>query len=186
MTGAAMQALSSFSNIPRVKESLVKAENYLKQKEKDDGSWNENASSTAWAIEGILSQGEKAVDWESTTGNTPLDYLATLQDTDGGIKDSNAENKIWKTAYVSSALSSKTWNQLMHKFTKENLLVAKTTKVSPTPKTTNSVAKVKNSANDEAAQNTATVLNAVTSLPTTQTPTAPKNNWFTRLLNSIF
>ena len=44
-----------------------------------------------------------------TTGNTPLDYLATIQDTDGGVKDSNMQNKIWETAYVTSALSGKTW-----------------------------------------------------------------------------
>ena len=41
-----------------------------------------------------------------------------MQDTDGGIKNENLNNKIWETAYVASILSDKTWNQIMQKFEK--------------------------------------------------------------------
>jgi len=192
MTGAAMEALSPFNQneqarpndplVGQVKTALTKAENFLKQNQKDDGSWNENASSTAWAIEGILAQGEKIEDWKTTSGNTPLDYLATVQDTDGGIKDTDLNTKIWETGYVVSALSGKTWNQTMQTFKKENLpkIVVATLKKSPTiaeaPK------PIVSPADNTSSQNTASVINSLSSSPST----TPSKNWFIRLLELIF
>jgi len=148
------------------------------------GSWNENASSTAWAIEGILAQNEKPEDWPSSEGkNTPLDYLATIQDTDGGVKNSDLNTKIWETEYVVSALSGKTWNQIMQSFSKENIPALVINPPTPTQKTENinivSVKKIEK----PATENTATVLNAIP-LPT---PTSiSRQNWFMRLLEKIF
>jgi hypothetical protein len=201
MTGATMETLASFKNTDplltsplagggEISNSLIKAENYLRQNQKDDGSWNENASSTAWAIEGILAQGEKTGDWIKK-GNSPIDYLATIQDTDGGlpaqtgIKDENIQNKIWETAYVISALSGKTWNQTMQTFKKEDLpkaivtTVKKTLAIAQTPKTTKPAIIIDN-------QNTTSVINAITPLSTTTQTEAPKKNWFMRLLSNIF
>ncbi len=187
MTGAAMEALSAFNQTGQVRDALSKAENFLEQNQKDDGSWNDNASSTAWAMEGILAQNEKPADWASSTSRkTPLDYLATIQDTDGGVKDSDLNTKIWETSYVVSALSGKTWNQIMQTFSKENLpapVVSSPTTTSPNTNTVsiknteNKIAKIENPATD----NTATVLNAIPS----PTPT-PSTNWFIRFLERIF
>jgi hypothetical protein len=180
MTGAAMEALSSFNQNEQVKNALTKAENFLKQNQKDDGSWNDNASSTAWAIEGILAQGEKPEDWTKNV-NTPFDYLATTQDTDGGIKDSDLNTKIWETAYVISALSSKTWNQTMQTFEKEvspKIVIAKKNSI-----VTQIQKKTKPIQPTTATENTASVINAVIPPATTITP---RKNWFIRLLESIF
>jgi len=122
MTGAAMEALSVYFSNEQNKNTIEKAlgrspmgkaREYLKQNKKEDGSWN-NISSTAWAIQGILSLSEKIED-------KTLEYFASNQDTDGGIKNDNIQNKIWQTSYVLTSLSNKTWNQIMQKFDKEDI-----------------------------------------------------------------
>lgn len=176
LTGAGMEALSVFNQNQQVANALAKAETFLKRNQKDDGSWNENASSTSWVLEGIMALDEKPENWKifingEVDGITPLDYLATQQDTDGGIKDSDLNTKIWETAYVASALSGKTWNQIMQKFEKP---IPPT--IAETPK------KITKNINLK-SENTTTVINAV---PTaTENPT-PKKNWFERLLENIF
>jgi len=201
MTGATIEALSSFSPTPGVGESLKKAENFLKQSQKENGGWNDSPSSTAWALEGILAMNEKMEDW-TKNNNTPLDYFATIQDTDGGVKDENLQNKIWETAYVSSVLSGNSWNQIMQKFNKQETTI-NDTEIKPIQKNTevslknNSTIKItsmkiKKSENlaiktkntNETTQNTATAINAITD-STTKVET-PKKNWFVRLLNNIF
>ena len=114
LTGASIEALSAFIQDQKVKDSIIKAEAYLKEKQIQDGSWG-NVSSTAWAMEGILALGEKSENWIKN-GNSPLDYLANNQDLDGGIKDSDLNNRIWQTSYVLASLSGKSWNQVMQKF----------------------------------------------------------------------
>ena len=207
MTGAAMEALASIEKNTdplltsplagggEIPNALTKAENYLKQNQKDDGSWNDNASSTAWAVEGILAQGEKIEDWIKN-GNTPLDYLATIQDTDGGIKNLDLQNKIWETAYTVSALSGKTWNQIMQKFDKPVDSIPVTTtettgqnkiakKIVATKDTNSSITKNLKPVNS-VIQNTASAINAITLSPTATQTETPKKNWFERLINRIF
>lgn len=192
MTGATIEALSAFSPTPGVGESLKKAENFLKQNQKDNGGWNDNASSTAWALQGILALNEKPEDWVRN-GNTPLDYLVSIQDVDGGIKNENMQNKIWQTAYAVSALSGKTWNQTMQKFEKPKITAVaetqkiKTIKTSPTVKNTapkNSSAELK--PENPTTQNTAAAISAVQKTETAQAGQPAKKNWFMRLLDSIF
>jgi len=187
MTGAAIEALSAFSPIPGIGESLKKAKEFLKQNQKDNGGWNNSASSTAWAMEGIFALNEQPEDWIKN-GNTPLDYLAINQDTDGGIKDlpageegENMQNKIWETAYVVSALSGKTWNQIMQKFEKPKELKGQSLKNS-----SRTVLKKPNIKN-LAKQNVATAINAVTlSSPTVTKTETPQKSWFARFLDKIF
>ncbi|MFA6177901.1 MAG: prenyltransferase/squalene oxidase repeat-containing protein [Candidatus Paceibacterota bacterium] len=181
MTGAAIEALSTFSPSPgegeKVMGSLVKAREFLKQKQKEDGGWG-NASSTAWAIEGILALGEKIEDWKKNE-DTPLDYLATIQDIDGGTKNDNINNKIWETSYVASVLSGKTWNQIMQKFEKPKITTVNQIAVKAPKKI------IKNNK----LENTATVINAIDSIPTTnqiEQKENTKKNWFIKLLDSIF
>ncbi len=108
LTGAGIEALSTFQNDENVKKALENAENYLKKNQKTDGSWG-NVSSTAWAEEGLKSLDEKVSD-------ATLEYLGENQDTDGGIKDTDTNNKLWETAYVVTSLSTKTWTEIMQKF----------------------------------------------------------------------
>jgi len=200
MTGAAIEALSIFplTGGEGTLNALKKAKDFLKQNQKDNGGWS-NTSSTAWAIEGILALGEKIEDWKKNdpakdgASNTPLDYLATIQNTDGGINNENINNKIWETAYVTAALSGKTWNQIMQKFERPKTLTV-TEITTQTPK---KVTKKK------MVIATATVVNATTSpsVPTQpiqiEQKETPKENrsdsekssnsksWFARLLDNI-
>lgn len=169
LTGAAIESLSAFSPTPGVRESLTKARGFLKQNQKDDGSWG-NVSSTTWALEGIIGLNEKGEDWIKND-KTPFDYLATRQDLDGGIKNSNNTNKIWETAYAASILSGKNWNRIMQNFEKPKPVVV----ITKIPKKL-----------IEKQENTATTINIVTnsSLPTQKE--TPKKNWFIKLLESIF
>jgi len=112
MTGAVIESLSVYKEKEEIKTALEKAREYLKQNQKEDGSWS-NISSTAWAMQGILALGEKIED-------KTLEYLALNQDIDGGIKNENLQNKIWQTSYILASLSGKTWNQIMQKFNKED------------------------------------------------------------------
>ena len=172
MTGAGMQALSNFTENEKVQTALEKAKEFLKESQKNDGGWG-NASSTAWAMGGILALTEKIEDWKK--GDlTAFDYLATLEDIDGGIKNSSTDEtqkmktKIWETAYVATAYSGKTWNQIMQKFEKQEIKeINKKIISAPKPET-----------------KTQTPEN-FTPEPELQKETK-KENWFMRLLNFIF
>lgn len=177
LTGAGVEALSVFKEKTEVKNALLKAKDYLKQNQKDNGGWNNNASSTAWALEGILALGEKPEDWVKNN-NSPLDYLATIQDTDGGVKDESISNKIWETTYVLTALSGKSWNQVLQNFEKPITPALVTVKNNPT-KQNMLIVKSENK-----IQNTATVIEAVSDTPPATGNNQP--NWFLRLLRSIF
>jgi hypothetical protein len=118
-----------------------------------------------------------------------------LQDSDGGIKDEDMNTKIWETAYVTSALSGKTWSQIMQKFDKQIIVTESIPPKSPAPAPLEKVAikKTKPASvniekahtedpkNNDSIQNTA---NAIEATP------APEDNaqksWFTKLLESIF
>ncbi|MEI6280820.1 MAG: immunoglobulin-like domain-containing protein [bacterium] len=198
MTGAAIEALSVFSPTRGVGESLAKAKEFLKQNQKNDGGWN-NVSSTAWVMEGILALGEKPEDWIKNN-NTPLDYLSSKQDTDGGIINKNEKNKLWETSYVASVLSGKTWNQIIQKFDKVKTLVANETPAgiksqirikAQKPKNENKIITKNidniNKIESSVIQNTATVINAQTEDSSTNTKTnISTRNWFMRILDSIF
>jgi hypothetical protein len=208
MTGAAVEALAGFSHpLPVLPDSpfageegiqnaLAKAEDFLKQNQKDNGSWNDNASSTAWALQGLLAMNEKPEDWIKN-GNSPFDYLATIQDTDGGVKDESLTNKIWETAYVASTLSGKSWNQTMQSFEKPIAPIAPTAPIVPIAPVATKPAPVQNIPANKVSitknpkpklENTASVINAIAPSPTpiqTETPT-PKKNWFRKLLDNIF
>ncbi len=189
MTGAAIQAMTAFSPTPGVRESLIKAKDFLKQNQKNDGGFG-NVSSTAWAIEGILALSEKPEDWIKND-NTPLNYLTENQDTDGGIKDEYLQNRIWQTAYVATVLSGKTWNQIMQKFEKPKeiviLLEEKKKEEISKPIVVKNITKKKTQtvkkSNPEnlSTQNTATIINSIETKPE-----PVKKSWFRNLLDKIF
>ncbi len=199
MTGAGIEALIFDNQNEQVKDALAKAEDYLKQNQKDTGGWN-NISSTTWALEGIQALSLKPEDWvkiSTVTGVnniSPLDYLASNQDTDGGIKESDIKNKIWETAYTTSVLSGKIWNQIMQKFEKSQEEI--TAKDTTTPKTQTEISGRKNTNTKKnrtqmikniASQITTTAVNSITNSPqeAIQLEKA-KTSWFKNLLNKIF
>ena len=205
MTGAGMEALSFLNADEQVKNALTKAKEFLKQNQKNDGGFG-NVSSTAWAIEGILALSEKPENWIKND-NSPLDYLGINQDIDGGTKNDDKKSKIWETAYVVSALSGKTWNQIMQKFEKpkpvnpisEEIIIPKKIEeklpekiiAKNTAKKTVRIVKISKpkkeiqKTEELSFQNTATVINAVTD-SSAQKIEPTKKSWFRILLDKIF
>jgi len=198
MTGASMVALSAFNQDENVKKALEKAKEFLKEKQEENGGWN-NVSSTAWAIEGILALSEKPEDWiparnashndaGGKNDNSPLDYLAENQDTDGGIKDlsaqadENLQNRIWQTAYVASALSGKTWTQIMQKFEKIKEEIKKDTET----KTTLTSSRKVNLAPQKTEPEITNANQNTTETQTTQTEIPTEKGWFKNFLDKIF
>ena len=202
LTGAGMEALTVFNQNNQIKNTLIKAEQYLKQNQKNDGGW-QNVSSTAWAMEGISALGENPAGW-TNNGNTPLDSLAVNQDTDGGIKDADLNNKIWETSYTLTAMSEKTWNQIMQKFNKPipppaTSAIVKIAKINTVKKYATKLArnasqgdvggiKINNLSEVAkiASQNPASVINVVNN-QAEKTSTGPKKqSWFRKFFSRIF
>ena len=127
-----------------------------------------------------MSLGEKPEDWQKNN-NSPLDYLALNQDLDGGIREADINSKIWETAYATSAIEGKTWNQIMQKFSKPIVETPTFKKVEiPTSQTKT----LKNVEKIDPKNITASPINAITN---NQEPKQIiKQNWFRRLLNKIF
>jgi len=103
-----------------------------------------------------------------------LDYLATRQDIDGGIKGEYLQNRIWETAYVVSALSGKTWNQIMQKFEKPEI----PTEIKIAVKSPKKIIKKETL--------TATTINTIAPSSAPAQTEVPKKNWFRNLLDKIF
>jgi hypothetical protein len=189
MTGAGITAIVSFqNNNEQITKALVKAEDYLKQNQKDDGGFG-NTSSTAWAMEGILALSGKPENWIKNN-NSPLDYLATQQDSDGSIKNEYPQNKIWETAYAVSSLSQKNWNQIMQKFEKQKEISAQKNTIEEKPQKTakthvkKTAPKIKITEKEQPSLQNVTA-SAINALNETE-PKQIKNNWFKRFLTKIF
>ncbi len=90
-TGIALQALVA-AGAPKSDAAVAKAVAYLKSTQGKDGGWgfdpNEsNASSTAFAIQGLLAAGENVETAAYTkTGVNPVTYLISQQNPDGSFK----------------------------------------------------------------------------------------------------
>ncbi len=201
MTGASIEALALFNNTDQIKDSLIKAKDFFKRNQKETGGWN-NVSSTAWALEGILALNEKPENWIKN-GNSPLDYLALNQDTDGGIIEKDLNTKIWETAYVASAMSLRSWNQIMSKFETPSLAsdgVKTLLTTSTTPSIINKIAKnkakrdtieiVKNKKNNLTRTNSQNITNIIDTKKDNDqavpSENSKKQNWFSIIFNKIF
>src|SRR3984957_19633563 len=106
MTGAAVEAL----NAAGFKHTSVQEEAFafLNAAQNSNGGFPEykavpeeqpNVASTAWAVEAMWSAGE--------TPESPLGYLASMQQEDGHIryKANEEQNGVWMTAQVAPALA---------------------------------------------------------------------------------
>lgn len=120
MTAAAVQALAPLSSIAGVSDALSKASTYLHKQQHTDGGFG-NSFTTSWVTQAIHSLGEQPSQsaWMPSDSN-PQDYLASLQDTDGGIDSATTDkdSRIWATSYAIPAASGKVWHDILNSFPK--------------------------------------------------------------------
>jgi len=198
MTAAAIQALTFRSKDEKVNEAIQKGKKFLQNQQEDDGSWG-NISSTAWVLGGILALEENPEQWE-VDNNTPLEYVALYQDTNGSVKSENPEHRIWETAYMLTALSGKTWNEIMQEFEKaptanpdsaSGQSVGSETKT-PIEKTPKQAAKKVITKTEETSpikeiptpvENQA---NAINALPDSPAEDKEEKGWFSKFFGAIF
>lgn len=116
-TSAAVQALSLVPSLPGVGDALTKAKAYLHTQ--NDNAGLDNSFSVGWALQAIAAFGESPSGWMAA-GKTPLDTLASLQQTDGGVglASAGADSRVWATAYAVPGALGKTWGMLLNSFSK--------------------------------------------------------------------
>jgi len=118
ISGASLQALSLYNNLPGVSNSMNLASNYMKGMQQADGGFS-NVSSTAWAMQASSALG---TNW-SVNGKSGIDYLANYQQPDGGMLDitESVQNRIWNTSYALPASLGKTWVNIMQSVSKQTI-----------------------------------------------------------------
>lgn len=186
LTGAGIEALVAFDKktdpLPAsplagggaIANALIKAGKFIKEKE-ENGNWK-NISSTAWALEGILASGENIQDFTK-------EYFGENQDSDGGIKGDNLNNRLWQTAYVLTSLSGKTWNQIMQKIEKPTEIISIR---NPLLKKINNSGPIKFKKKFEKFQKKTFPVEISNPAPNLNLPAPKKQSWFRRFLNKIF
>ncbi len=111
ITAAAIEALNAAGR--HGTEAQARALAYLHEAQNSDGGFPEipgsgesNSDSTAWAAQAIVAAGEAPATWVKD-GRDPLQYLESMQLTDGGIRfTANTEaNPTLNTAYALPALA---------------------------------------------------------------------------------
>ncbi|MFA7302305.1 MAG: prenyltransferase/squalene oxidase repeat-containing protein [Candidatus Paceibacterota bacterium] len=118
MTAAAVQALAEVDSLPGVSDALSQAKSYLRAHQQPDGGFS-NSFSTSWALQAAAALGEQTSAW-ALGGRTGVDYLASLQQDDGGIEPVSAseQNRVWATTYAVPGALGKTWSEILHSFDK--------------------------------------------------------------------
>ena len=118
ITAAAIQALTLIEDLPGVPDALQKAEAYLRGAQGTDGGFG-NSFSTSWTLQAIAALGDSPGGW-SVGGVTPEEYLASLQEEDGGVEPttSDAQTRLWATIYAIPGVEGKTWDSLLKSFSK--------------------------------------------------------------------
>jgi len=118
MTGAAVQALAQVRMLPGVPEALMRAEWYLRRQQASDGGYG-NSFATSWVLQGVSALGLTPSGWSPNT-LTPHDYLASMQQADGGFEtaSSSEQTRLWATAYAIPAALGKSWPMILHSVSK--------------------------------------------------------------------
>lgn len=118
MTSAAAQALAEVPSGKGVPAALERAKVYLKTKQDPEGGFDHNAFSTSWAMQAIKAFEEDGASWQRN-GNTPGDYLYSLQGEDGGVTiERDTAARLWATAYAMPAVLQKPWSKILGIFTR--------------------------------------------------------------------
>jgi prenyltransferase beta subunit len=117
VTSASIQALRNFENVSGLGESISKAELFLKEKQKENGSFEDNIFSTSWAIGALIQN--NSFDFEV---NKAIEYIKNTQQDDGGItENSDINNRIWATAYAIPSILKLSWNDILESFPREEI-----------------------------------------------------------------
>jgi hypothetical protein len=114
ITGAAIQALTPF---PGTSGAIARAESFLRQNQQSNGGFS-NSDSTSWVFNALAAHSESVSGWSVGT-STPLTYLASLQQNDGGINNAFAatpDSRTWSTAYALTAFEGRSWSSLLGNF----------------------------------------------------------------------
>jgi len=162
MTAAAVQALSQVKSITGVNEALTKAKNYLKTSTKTDGRIGDNTFSTGWGLQALSALGESATTWNGENPS-PLNYLASQQQTDGAVNptsDTN-DNRIWATSYAIPGAQGRTW---------ESILISVPKSVSNTNNTTAENISSTSTSTTQTVTSTQAIISTTTSQFVTTTP----------------
>ncbi|MBN2065289.1 MAG: hypothetical protein JW771_00580 [Candidatus Thermoplasmatota archaeon] len=112
-TSGAVMAMIAAGEHPQ-STSITNAISFLKTKQAGNGgfeSWGTaNAASTSWAIEALVAAGENPASptWLNN-GESPVDFLLSLQRSDGGFNWATGQNmnSEWMTSYIIPALLGK-------------------------------------------------------------------------------
>jgi hypothetical protein len=104
LTAAAIQALRAYNAAP---EAVAKAITYLQNSQQSDGGFG-SVYSTSWAM-------QAGAVWIKD-GKTPMDYLASMQASDGAAVagSESVNNRVWATSYAIPAALGKSWSSIMH------------------------------------------------------------------------
>lgn len=119
LTAAAIQTLIPFSDDEKPGAAIKKAEEFLRRNQNESGIFGSNSFSLSWVLQAISSLGQTPEDWKKS-GLTPLEHLGVFQQDDGGIEPMSAstETRIWATSYAIPAAFGKSWNDVLHDFTR--------------------------------------------------------------------
>lgn len=165
MTAAAVQALVPLSSLPDVPAALTKAEAYLRAQQQTNGGFG-TSFATSWALQAISALGQSSSSW-TAGGLTPNDYLASLQQGDGGVEPTtiNADFRIWATVYAVPASLGKTWSSLLSSYSKPTNILSTSALTTATSSATSTIPLV---ATSTLATATSTPEIIATSTPPTQ------------------
>lgn len=122
MTAAALQVIKLLPDTGPNRYVVSKAVGYLQGKQKGDGSFGDPYASS-WMLQAIAAMNGTSSDWQQNH-LTPDYYLATLQDTDGGIMASSTNDRIWATSYAIPGIRRATWDSLLKSFPKPSPVAA--------------------------------------------------------------
>jgi hypothetical protein len=116
LTSATVQILSLVDDLPGVDDALENASVYLRSSQSSNGGFG-NSFATSWALQAIGAFGDTPSDWERD-GISPIDYLATLQESDGGVGENSdgATNRIWATSYAIPGALGIPWGEILEDF----------------------------------------------------------------------
>lgn len=130
LTAAAIQALIPMRVLPDVSLALIRAEGYLRR-ERPSSSDPGNSFSTSWVRQAISALSWTPSGW-TPNAFTEEDYLAELQQSDGGVEPLSfgVQTRVWATAYAIPAALGKSWPMLLQSFMRPNILPLATSTVS--------------------------------------------------------
>ena len=113
LTGSVLEALNAGGR--RGTPAQARALAYLRSRQNPDGGFGtggqgeeSNTASTSWVARGLTSARiDPATLKAAGSARTPLDYLASMQQSDGSVRFSGTQdtNRVWMTSYTAPALA---------------------------------------------------------------------------------